>query len=132
MFVQACCLLLNFIIILSLSNLALASNLVNELSPCVDKRHCAFVELKVDDFHKSFKNTENIVQQLPRTEIVNISNLYLHAESGTRWMHFIDDVEIKGIPEHNSIQIRSESRIGVSDFGLNQRRVDHFVELIEN
>ena len=113
-----------------MSSLAFASDSLNELSPCFEKSHCAFIELKVDDLQISFKNAEKAIQNLQRTEIVNKRPLYLQAVSKTRWMHFLDDIEINGIPERNSIQIRSESRIGVSDFGVNQRRLDYVLGLI--
>jgi uncharacterized protein (DUF1499 family) len=47
---------------------------------------------------------------------------YLHAEYESDWLKFVDDVEV--IIQDNSIQFRSASRIGRSDFGVNNKRFE--------
>ena len=39
-------------------------------------------------------------------------------------MKYVDDLEISYLPESNKLLIRSESRVGDSDLGVNQKRVD--------
>ena len=39
-------------------------------------------------------------------------------------MKYVDDLEISFVPESNKLQLRSESRVGESDLGVNQKRVD--------
>ena len=39
-------------------------------------------------------------------------------------MRYIDDLEISFLPASNMLLIRSESRVGESDLGVNQKRVD--------
>ncbi len=39
---------------------------------------------------------------------------------------YTDDLLLKAIPEKGIIQIRSESRVGIGDNGVNQKRVDAF------
>ncbi len=56
-----------------------------------------------------------IVQQTPD---------YLHAEYTTRWMRFVDDVEFYAPADAKLIQVRSASRVGYSDFGVNRKRVE--------
>ncbi len=60
----------------------------------------------------------------PRTEIVEIDGDYLHAEATSKWMKYVDDLEVSFLPESNILSIRSESRVGESDLGVNQKRVD--------
>ena len=39
-------------------------------------------------------------------------------------MKYVDDLEIAFVPESNKLLVRSESRVGESDLGVNQKRVD--------
>ena len=41
-------------------------------------------------------------------------------------MKYIDDVEVSFLPEKKNLQIRSESRVGESDVGVNKKRIDFF------
>ena len=60
----------------------------------------------------------------PRTEIVEINGDYLHAEVTSKWMKYVDDLEVTFLPKPNILLIRSESRVGEGDLGVNQKRVD--------
>ena len=48
---------------------------------------------------------------------------YLHFECRSRLFGFIDDLEFFVEPNGREIQIRSASRLGYSDFGVNRARV---------
>ncbi len=64
------------------------------------------------------------VSSLARTAVVAEDGYYLHAESRSRLFGFIDDLEL-GIDEQNgALHFRSASRLGYSDLGVNQRRLD--------
>ena len=39
-------------------------------------------------------------------------------------MKYVDDLEVSFLSELNILSIRSESRVGESDLGVNQKRVD--------
>ncbi len=65
-----------------------------------------------------------VVASLPRTKLVSETADYLHYEVRTRFMGFVDDVEF-GINEDKSvIEVRSASRVGYSDMGVNRKRVE--------
>ena len=64
------------------------------------------------------------VTNTPRTKIVEQTPLFLHAEAKTKWIRYTDDLLVKGLPEKGVIQVRSESRVGVGDNGVNKRRVE--------
>lgn len=49
---------------------------------------------------------------------------YLHAQFETRWLRFVDDVEFWIDPAASLIHVRSASRIGRKDFGVNRARVE--------
>jgi uncharacterized protein (DUF1499 family) len=50
---------------------------------------------------------------------------YIHAEFRSFVFRFTDDVEFLFPPDQNIIDVRSASRLGISDLGVNRRRVEH-------
>ena len=95
-----------------------------ELKPCVEIAHCVREEWGVDNIDKPFEEIKTLIEKTPRTEIVEIDGDYLHAEATSKWMKYIDDLEVSFLPKSNILLIRSESRVGESDLGVNKRRVD--------
>ena len=69
-----------------------------------------------------------IVEQRPRIRIVDSTDNYLHAEATTLIWRYIDDLEIWIDADARLIHLRSASRTGYSDLGLNRRRVNALVE----
>ncbi|BAY89101.1 MULTISPECIES: DUF1499 domain-containing protein [unclassified Tolypothrix] len=61
---------------------------------------------------------------VPRTEIVEQTDNYIHALSKSRIFKFVDDVEFYLPPNEPVIHVRSASRLGDSDLGVNRRRVE--------
>ncbi|HEY4732870.1 MAG TPA: DUF1499 domain-containing protein [Gammaproteobacteria bacterium] len=53
---------------------------------------------------------------------------YLWATFITRIFRFVDDVELRMDEQNRIIHIRSASRVGRSDLGLNRKRVEEFRE----
>ena len=49
---------------------------------------------------------------------------YLYAQYTTPLMKYVDDVEFWFDPAAGVIQVRSASRIGKSDLGLNRKRIE--------
>ena len=49
---------------------------------------------------------------------------YLHAVCRTRLLGFRDDLEFRHSPAEGVVHVRSASRVGVYDFGVNRRRVE--------
>ncbi len=98
----------------------------NNLPDCVVITHCVREDFKVNDLENAFKKAIKIVSETPRTKIVEKTNSYIHAEAKTKWRRYTDDLLLKAIPEKGIIQIRSESRVGVGDNGVNKKRVDDF------
>ena len=101
---------------------AIASHI--ELQPCIEVSHCVREELNVDNIDSPYEKVKSIVENFPRTEIVELDGDYLHAEVTSRIMKYVDDLEISYLPENNNLVFRSESRVGDGDFGVNRKRVD--------
>ena len=49
---------------------------------------------------------------------------YLHATFESTFFRFVDDFEARLDPETGSIHVRSASRVGQNDRGVNRERVD--------
>tara|TARA_B100000963_G_C22479476_1_gene604008 strand:+ start:380 stop:769 length:390 start_codon:yes stop_codon:yes gene_type:complete len=99
-----------------------------ELNPCVQVSHCVREELNVENLDMPFEKIMSIVQNIPRTEVVEINGDYLHAEVTSRIMKYVDDLEVSFSPEKSNLVIRSESRVGDGDFGVNRKRVDEVID----
>lgn len=67
---------------------------------------------------------EAIVAASPRTAVVTREGPYLHVTYTTKWFRFVDDVEFHVVPEEGVVHVRSASRVGYGDMGLNRRRVE--------
>ena len=110
---------------------AIASHI--ELKPCIQVSHCVREELDVERIDSPYEKVKTIVENSPRTRIVDLDGDYLHAEVTSRIMKYVDDLEISFLPEKNNLLIRSESRAGEGDFGVNRKRVDLIINnLLDN
>ena len=103
-----------------------------DLKPCVQVSHCVREELNVEKIDSPYEKVISIVQNSPRTKIVESDGDYLHAEVTSRIMKYVDDLEISFLPETNNLIIRSESRVGDGDFGVNRKRVDLIINNLLN
>jgi uncharacterized protein (DUF1499 family) len=64
------------------------------------------------------------VAELPRTRVVEERPGWLRAESRSRWLGFVDDLELVLAADERRLHVRSASRVGWSDLGVNRRRVE--------
>lgn len=72
-----------------------------------------------------------IVESFPRTRIIERDGGYLHATFTSRLFRFVDDVEFLIDPEARVIQVRSASRLGAGDLGVNRERVESIRRAME-
>jgi len=100
----------------------------NFLGACSNPNNCVFESWKVTNADESFKELIDILKNTPRVKIINIKEDYLHALATSRVMKFIDDIEIKKSGKGNILKVKSKSRTGFYDLGVNKRRIDtlHF------
>lgn len=71
-----------------------------------------------------WKIAKQVVLKLPRTQIITETSNYLHAECTSAIFGFVDDLELHLRPADSIIAIRSASRLGHSDFGVNRKRIE--------
>ena len=65
-----------------------------------------------------------VLNAVPRTEVIEKTDNYIHALSKSRIFKFVDDVEFYFPDDEKVIHMRSASRVGESDLGVNRRRME--------
>jgi uncharacterized protein (DUF1499 family) len=66
-----------------------------------------------------------LLKDMPGVKIVqDKGDGYLYAQCTSRWMKFVDDLELWVDPVKKVVQVRSASRVGRKDFGENRQRVE--------
>jgi uncharacterized protein (DUF1499 family) len=73
---------------------------------------------------EAWRSAREVVMELPRTRIVKDKEDYLHAECRSAVFGFVDDLELQLRASERIIAVRSASRLGYSDLGVNRRRVE--------
>jgi len=98
------------------------------LSDCTNPNNCVLENWEVSNANESFTELIDILKNTPRIKIINIEENYLHALAKSRVMKYIDDIEIKKSEKENILEIKSKSRTGFYDLGVNKRRINtlHF------
>ncbi|NES99438.1 MAG: DUF1499 domain-containing protein [Sphaerospermopsis sp. SIO1G1] len=130
--------LLTLTIFVNIPGISWATNLGienNHLAPCPTSNNCVVSQnadakhtiepIKYHGEREQAKETLlKVLTVVPRTEVIEQTDNYIHALSKSRIFKFIDDVEFY-LPEDESvIHIRSASRVGESDLGVNRRRME--------
>jgi uncharacterized protein (DUF1499 family) len=64
------------------------------------------------------------LKSMPDMTIVDAKPDYIYAQSQTKVLKFVDDVEFWVNPAKGVIDVRSASRLGREDFGVNRARVE--------
>ena len=106
------------------------------LAPCRRTPNCVSSQADPSDrehyiepIRASMDDVRKAVEGLPRTLIVLAQPNYLHAEFRSRLLGFVDDVEF--FFDGAAVQVRSASRLGRRDFGVNRARLEEIRRLIE-
>jgi uncharacterized protein (DUF1499 family) len=73
---------------------------------------------------RAWATLDVIVRGMERASIVREDGRYLYAEFTSRLMRYVDDVEFVLDETAGVIHVRSASRLGRSDFGVNRERVE--------
>jgi uncharacterized protein (DUF1499 family) len=91
-------------------------------SQASDERHRIEPFATGDDPDAAFARLAEIVRRRPDATVINSTDTYLRVELRTTF--FTDDAEFLLDRERRLIQLRSASRLGYSDLGLNRRRIE--------
>ncbi len=122
-----------YIIVMTLSTATLASE--KKLSPCPSSPNCISSQA-TDEGHfiAPFKITGNVEEawaalknallSQSRTVITSETGDALHAQATSLVFRFVDDIDAILDAKARLIHIRSASRVGYGDFGVNRKRVE--------
>ena len=66
----------------------------------------------------------SLVEATPGAVVVEARPDYLYARFQSRWLGFVDDVEFWFDPAAERIELRSASRLGRRDLGVNRARIE--------
>ncbi|MFM1897106.1 MAG: hypothetical protein RLZZ385_2180 [Pseudomonadota bacterium] len=100
-----------------------------QLISCPDSPNCV-CSFEQRDSHfiaplqATLAQVEQILLGLPEANIVSAQTNYLYAEFTSRIMGFVDDVEFLFDPAAGVTHVRSASRVGYSDMGVNRKRIE--------
>jgi uncharacterized protein (DUF1499 family) len=107
------------------------------LKPCPRSPNCVSSQAeRADETHAiaplafkgdpagAWRALRDLVAGWERAKVVAEHDGYLRAEFATRVMGFVDDVEFLLDPGARVIHVRSASRLGRRDFGVNRERVE--------
>ncbi len=106
-----------------------------ELRPCPETPNCVS-NTASDEEHsidalvlnaspqEAWQAVRAALAEMPRMEIITDDGAYLHAEQTSRLMRYVDDLELALDAEDGIIAVRSASRLGKSDLGVNRKRVE--------
>jgi uncharacterized protein (DUF1499 family) len=67
---------------------------------------------------------KRIVEAMPGATVVKAQDDYLYVQFTTRLMKFVDDAEFWFDPASGVVHVRSASRVGRKDFGVNRARIE--------
>lgn len=110
-------------------------NAMAKITACPSKPNCVS-SVATDETHAieplrfegegaaALARLKDVMAGLPRTTLVSEEDGYLHFVVTTRLMRFKDDVEFAFAEEPGRIDVRSASRVGHSDLGVNRKRVE--------
>jgi uncharacterized protein (DUF1499 family) len=93
-------------------------------SQCTDSLHQIAPLSFTSSSEQALSKLKSIIQSLPRTKIITATEDYLYAEFKTALMGFVDDVEFYLDSHTQEIHVRSASRLGYGDLGVNRQRIE--------
>ena len=103
---------------------------MDRFAPCPSSPNCVSSRAPTDDRQHhieplpavSKERIKEVMAGLERCELVEEDGPYLHYVVRTKWIGFKDDVELEVTEE--AVHVRSASRVGYGDLGVNRKRVE--------
>jgi uncharacterized protein (DUF1499 family) len=112
-----------------------------QLAPCPDKPNCVSSEIGEDADHHiapleysatspkdAWAKIQQVIKELDG-EVTIVKDDYIAATFSSSLFRLIDDVECRLDAPKDQIQIRSASRVGHSDLGVNRKRTESITRL---
>ena len=77
-----------------------------------------------DDGPATLARIKAIVESMDGAKVIKSEPDYIYAQFTTKLMKYVDDVEFWYDPAAKAIQVRSASRVGRGDMGVNRKRIE--------
>ena len=103
------------------------------LAPCKRSPNCVSSQADPADrehyiapipFRGAMSHLRRAVEAMERSTVVSATANYLYAECRTRLLRYVDDLELFYDERSGLVHVRSASRLGRRDFGVNRKRVE--------
>ena len=114
------------------------------LAPCKRSPNCVSSQADRSDAEHfiapiPFKGTalealvaaKRAIESMERASIVREERGYIYAEFRSKLLGFVDDVELLYDEKAGAFHVRSASRLGRRDFGVNRKRIEALRALIQ-
>ena len=135
---------LTFLLTACSTNQTLEANATNDrLSPCPKSPNCVS-SLSEDESHyvaplayettleEAREKLISVINSMKRSEMFTAEVNYIHATFKSALFGFVDDVEFLFDDQRKVIDVRSASRTGYSDLGVNRKRVEEIRQKFVN
>ncbi len=76
------------------------------------------------DGSSAMKKLVSVLKETRNTAVISEAPDYVYAQSTSAVLKFVDDLEFWLDPQNSVIQVRSASRLGQKDFGVNRARIE--------
>jgi uncharacterized protein (DUF1499 family) len=109
-----------------------------KLLPCPNSPNCVnsqsmSIQSQIDPLPPvGIPELKKVIEGMERTTIIQATDTYLYAEFKSKLMGYVDDVEFYLDPQAHVIHVRSASRLGKSDLGVNRQRIETIRELLKS
>ena len=94
------------------------------LSQASDQKHQINPIYYTSSLEIAKERLNQVILSLENARIITQNVDYWHIEFTTRWLRFVDDVEFYFPKTEALIHLRSASRIGYWDLGVNRKRIE--------
>ena len=110
------------------------------LAPCRRTPNCVSSQADAADrehyiapiaFRGAMADLRKAVESMERASVITAQANYLYAEYRTKLLRYVDDLELFYDQRAGLVHVRSASRLGRRDFGVNRKRVEALRSIIQ-
>lgn len=100
------------------------NNVNSQVDKNADPEHYIEPLRYTGDARQAWAALRQVIDGMQRVKVVKSEPNYIYAEFSTKLMGYVDDTEFYLDEKAGVIQVRSASRLGSSDFGVNRGRIE--------
>jgi len=100
------------------------NNVNSQVDKNADAEHYIEPLRYTGDARQAWAALRQVIDGMQRVRVVKSEPNYLYAEFSTKLMGYVDDTEFYLDEKAGVIHVRSASRLGSSDFGVNRERIE--------